>query len=46
VSKIEGVSGVEGDPDTKKVVVDYDPARVGLDRIESTMAEEGYPVQK
>lgn len=46
LGKLEGVSSVEGDPQTKQVVVEYDPARIKLERIESTMAEEGYPVKK
>ncbi len=46
VSKLDGVSSVEGNPDTKQVVVEYDSGRIGLDKIESTMAEEGYPVSK
>ncbi len=46
VSKLEGVSSVEGDPGKKEVTVEYDPVRVALDKIEATMAEEGYPVKK
>ncbi|MBI4319973.1 MAG: heavy-metal-associated domain-containing protein [Chloroflexi bacterium] len=46
VGQLEGVAGVEGDPTTKQVIVEYDPARVTLSRIEDTMATEGYPVAK
>jgi copper chaperone len=46
VSKLAGVSSVEGDPSTKQVTVDYDPGVVELSRIEEAMAAEGYPVAK
>jgi copper chaperone CopZ len=46
VGKLPGVAGVEGDPMTKEVKVTFDVARVKLDAIEATMAEEGYPVAK
>ncbi len=46
VGALEGVGEVEGDPETKRVVVDFDPARTQLARIEAAMEEEGYPVQK
>jgi len=46
VSKLEGVSSVEGDPATKQVTIAYNPSQVSLGRIEETMAEEGYPVAK
>lgn len=45
VSKLEGVSSVEGDPATKQVQVTYDPQRVSLAQIKQAMAEEGYPVE-
>jgi copper chaperone len=44
VSALPGVSVVEGDPSTKQVKVTYESGQVSLDRIEATMAEEGYPV--
>lgn len=44
VGKLPGVSAVEGDPGTKQVKVTYEPGQVSLERIEATMAEEGYPV--
>ncbi len=46
VGKLEGVSSVEGDPGTKKVTVDYDPSKVSLEKIEETMAAEGYPASR
>ncbi len=46
VGKLPGVSSVDGDPGTKQVKVTYEPGQVSLDRIEATMAEEGYPVAK
>ncbi len=46
VGALEGVASVDGDPGSKKVTVEYDPARVALSRIEETMAAEGYPVAK
>lgn len=44
VSRLEGVSSVEGDPATKRVQVTYDPQKVTVERIKQAMAEEGYPV--
>jgi hypothetical protein len=37
---------VEGHPETKRVVVDYEPAAMELAVIEAAMEEEGYPVEK
>ncbi len=44
VGQLQGVSNVDGDPGTKEVKVAFDPARVNLEQIKATMAEEGYPV--
>ncbi len=46
VGKLDGVSSVEGDPATKTVTVNFEPARITLARIEHAMEEEGYPVAK
>ena len=46
VTALPGVSAVDGDPATKQVTVTYEPARVSLEKIESTMADEGYPVAR
>ncbi len=43
---LEGVKAVSASETTKQVTVDYDPSRVSLERIEATLDEEGYPVQK
>jgi copper ion binding protein len=43
VSRLEGVSAVEGDPTTKEVKVTFDPAKVDLPKIREAMTEEGYP---
>lgn len=44
LSEIEGVSNVEGDPDSKKVTVEYD-APVTLEKIKSTLEEINYPAE-
>jgi copper chaperone CopZ len=46
VTKLPGVTFLSGDPDSKLVVVAYDPSSVALEAIEQAMEEEGYPVKK
>ena len=46
VGALDGVSHVEANESTKQVKVEFDPNRVSLAEIESTLEEEGYPVQK
>ncbi len=46
VEKLPGVQFVSGDPDGKKIVVEYDPGQTPLTGIETAMEEEGYPVTK
>ncbi len=46
VTKLPGVQFIAGDPEGKRVTVEYDPAAVSLDAIEQAMEEEGYPVKK
>ena len=46
VEKLPGVQFVSGDPDGKRVVVEYDPGQTPLGGIEAAMEEEGYPVKK
>ena len=46
VTKLPGVSFLSGDPGSKRVVLEYDPASVSLEAIEQAMEEEGYPVKK
>jgi copper chaperone len=41
-----GVEHVEVDPETKRIEIRFDPARVNLDQIEATLDDEGYPVQR
>jgi copper chaperone len=42
LSEIEGVSNVEGDPDSKKVTVEYN-APATIEKIKSTLEEINYP---
>ena len=44
LSEIEGVSNVEGDPDLKKVTVEYD-APATLDKIKMTLEDINYPAE-
>jgi len=46
VTKLAGVRFVSGDPDGKRVVIDFDPGEANLDAIQAAMEEEGYPVKK
>ena len=46
VGGLEGVSRVEANAETKRVDVAFDPSRVSLARIEATLDEAGYPVEK
>jgi len=46
VSRLPGVRFVSGDPDSKQVTIEYDPAATPLPQIEAAMEEEGYPVKK
>ena len=46
VSALPGVAAVEGDIASKQVKVTYEPATVSLEKIEATMADEGYPVAR
>ena len=45
LSPLPGVEGVSVDIPTKKVMVQYDPAVVGLDQMKEVLAEEDYPVE-
>ena len=45
LGELDGVSKVEGDPDTKEITVDWDaPATVAL--IKSTLQEINYPASE
>ena len=46
VSKLPGVRFLEGDPNTKRVTLEYDAATVQLEAIEGAMEAEGYPVKR
>jgi len=46
VTKLPGVRFVSGDPDEKRIVIEFDPQLADLATIESAMEEEGYPVTK
>jgi len=46
LSLLEGVNRVEASAETKQVIVDFDPSRISLDRLESALDDAGYPVQK
>ncbi len=46
VGGLDGVRHVEADLATKHVRVEFDPSRVTLAQIESTLDEVGYPVEK
>jgi len=46
IGALDGVSRVEADADTQRVDVAFDPSRVSVVRIESALAEAGYPVRK
>ncbi len=45
VGALPGIAGVQVDIVGKRVEIRYDPAQIGTDRIESTLDEEGYPIQ-
>jgi copper chaperone len=45
LSPLEGVRGVNVDIPSKRVTVEYDEARVGVDRFKEILAEEDYPVE-
>lgn len=44
LGEIEGVSKVEGDPNAKEIIVDYD-APATADGIKSTLKEINYPAE-
>ena len=43
---LDGVQRVEASAETKHIVVDFDPARITVDRLEAVLDDAGYPVQK
>jgi copper chaperone len=46
VGAIDGVRRVEASEQTKQVLIEFDPGKVSLARIEAVLDEEGYPVAK
>lgn len=46
VTRLPGVRFVGGDPESKLLTMEYDPALVELTAIRNAMEEEGYPVGK
>jgi copper chaperone len=46
VTRLPGVQFVSGDPETKLVTLEYDPAQAELSAIQQAMEEEGYPVAR
>ncbi|MDP2950240.1 MAG: heavy-metal-associated domain-containing protein [Chloroflexota bacterium] len=46
VSRLAGVQFLKGSPETKEVVIRYDPSLVKVMAIEKAMEEEGYPVAR
>ena len=46
LGQLDGVSRVQASAETKQVDVEYDPARVSLERITAVLDDEGYPVQR
>ncbi len=45
VKKLRGVNGVNADPDTKKVEIDFDENTVTIDAIKRAIEEAGYEVK-
>ncbi|MGD9076336.1 MAG: heavy-metal-associated domain-containing protein [Desulfobacteraceae bacterium] len=45
LGEVEGVSKVEGDPNAKEILVDYD-APATVDKIKSMLREINYPVSE
>ncbi len=46
VTELPGVRFLEGDPNTKRVTLEYDADSVKLEAIEGAMEAEGYPVKR
>ncbi len=44
LSEIEGVSSIEGDPNSKEVTVEYD-APATLEKLKSTLKDINYPAE-
>jgi copper chaperone CopZ len=46
VEKLPGVKFLSGEPESKRVSVEYDPDETALDLIAAAMEIEGYPVKR
>ena len=46
VGALDGVRTVTTSEQTKQVLIEFDPRKVSLTRIEAVLDEEGYPVAK
>jgi len=46
LSKVEGVSSVHVDIDSKSVQIDFDAARINQNKLETALDELGYTVAK
>lgn len=44
VGSLDGAKMIEGNPDTKQVIIEFDAGKASLDQIKEAMEEEGYPV--
>lgn len=43
---LQGARMIEGNPESKQVVIEFDPSVTNLEKIEAAMEEEGYPVAR
>ena len=46
VAELDGVEDVDADLATKQVTISFDPARVTVPQLESTLDDAGYPVAR
>lgn len=44
LGNLQGVSNVSASAQTKRIEIDFDPARISLDTIKNELDDEGYPV--
>ncbi len=45
LTPVDGVRGVQVDIPARRVTVEYDEARVGVERFKEILADEDYPVE-
>lgn len=46
LGKLEGIRAATASAETKRVEIDYDPAKVSLETIKRELDDEGYPVSE